>query len=135
MDGLKQIACATDFSQASNRAIEMTRYLQEKTGAKVTLIHVLNTAGFAIPGPSDDLETRQREETKALDALVTTFGNGARSTLLEGDPARAIAVYAESNTPDLLIIGSHYYKGMAHMLHDSVSEATLSSVECPILRC
>ncbi|MGE3154100.1 MAG: universal stress protein [Nitrospiraceae bacterium] len=48
-----------------------------------------------------------------------------------GDPARCIAQAARQ--ADLVVLGSHGWKGMGHFLLGSVSHAVLHQVACPVL--
>ena len=135
MTEIKTIVCATDLTEASAKAVEMTRYLQAKTAAQVKLVHVMDTSGFALPGPGEDLDERAQDERKAIDDLAGSFGGSCVGVLLEGDPAAAIADYTKIEPVDLLIVGTHRYKGLDRLIHGSTADSTLRAVSCPVMRC
>ncbi len=132
---LNNIVCATDFSDASEKAVEWSRYLAGKTGAKVTLLHVVQTSGFAMAGTGTGGEAQRNAERDQLDALAMAFHAECATALLEGDPAWAVANYTKEHPVDLLVLGSHAYTGLTRWLHGSVSDDTLHAVDCPVLRC
>lgn len=131
---LRNVVCATDFSEASEKAVLWTRYLAERTGANVTLVHVVETS-FGVAGASTSADEERAAGRAELEKVRGSFAGEPAVKLLEGDPARAIAAFTRSQDTDLLVVGNHAYKGLTKWLHGSVSDETLHAVECPVLRC
>jgi nucleotide-binding universal stress UspA family protein len=56
-----------------------------------------------------------------------------RTTWQMGDPAHQICQYAEKNPIDLVVIGSHGYRGLEKFLLGSVSIAVMEHCKRPVL--
>jgi universal stress protein A len=50
-----------------------------------------------------------------------------------GQPAAAIVEAAADRAVDLIVIGTHGRRGMAHLLLGSVAEYVVRSASCPVL--
>jgi nucleotide-binding universal stress UspA family protein len=81
------------------------------------------------PAPADDEGFRR--ETVA--ELRRRLGEGARLTVVSGDPARALLRRAQDTRCDLLVLGTHRRGGVARWLLGSTAEAVVHGAECPVL--
>jgi len=142
-DGLRRLLVPTDFSGASDAALDCARAVQAQFGASIHLLHVLEEA--PIPGPfgselfvtepPDARAARMREATDRLSRRVSAAdrANGrVTADLLFGPVAATIAAYATDHRFDLVLMGTHGRVGLAHLLMGSVAERVIRAA-CPVL--
>lgn|GEM_PF-2383510 len=139
---ISKIAFATDFSDASFIAFETFRHLVHESGAKGFVLHVLEDsawmADFAIPTAAvEENWIKLREHRKAQMAELL---QGLRSEklkvegkLLSGQPWTALSSFLKRNEIDLLVLGTHGYRGLDRFFMGSVAEKTVRMVESPVL--
>jgi nucleotide-binding universal stress UspA family protein len=144
MTKLERVLVATDFSEPSQAALSYGRELARAFGAKLTLLHVVESvatlvAGFE--GYAVDVVTLQNEANDAADRqLNATITKEDRQTLdattarvISNVPAQAIATYARDHGIGLIVLGTHGRGGMSHMLLGSVAEKVVRLAPCPVL--
>ena len=136
----RKILCPTDFSEGSREAL---RLVVDKLGTDVQLllIHVWQPpyvygAEAGIPG-NVIVETK----TLAENALARWKGEaeqlGARrvsTVLATGSPWHEIVDLAQRDPEiDLIVMGTHGYTGLKHVLLGSVAEQVVRHAPCPVL--
>lgn len=140
---LNNILVATDFGEASEAALNYGRDLARTYGSS---LHVLHTADdvmirFAAEGAMAFLPELQTEvENSArhrIDALVTDEDRTQlRAKTVVGtslSPADTIVQYATEHGIDLIVMGTHGRKALAHLLMGSVAERVVRTAPCPVL--
>jgi universal stress protein A len=143
MLNLKTILVATDFSDASQAALEYARGLAEKFGASLHVLHVLEDLAAhawttevyvaALPGVHEEMERQAQER---LATLFTEDERGrfrVRTALRLGSPFVEIIRYARDEHADLIVMGTHGRGAIAHMLLGSVAERVVRKAACPVL--
>lgn len=142
MIALKNILVATDFSDASNVALDYGRDLARAYGATLHILHVVEDLsyrwggelGFPLPELQDQWVAQAR---KNLDALVTDDDRGSirvvPTTTMLTSPALGIIGYAKANAIDLIIAGTHGRGAVQHFLMGSVAERIVRTAPCPVL--
>jgi nucleotide-binding universal stress UspA family protein len=70
---------------------------------------------------------------KKLVAKVKEDGLNAGGVILEGYPANAIAVYAERNGIDLIIMSTHGRSGVSRFALGSVTDKVIRTVSVPVI--
>lgn len=142
MDGYKTILAPTDFSERATAALLHARILAARFGASIHLLHVLEDPvrgigleeGYTLP---DDYLTRAREHThQRLEKILTEEEGQSHSAVLaikEGSPFVEIVRYAREQNVDLIVMGTHGRRLLAHMLLGSVAEQVLRKAPCPVL--
>ena len=140
---LKKILVATDFGEASDAALEYGRDLARSYGATLHVLHVAENifARYAddgaiayLPEVQSDVENAAR---KRMDGLVTDEDR----TMLHAKPvvltalgtAEAIVEYAKTHTIDIIVMGTHGRRALAHLLMGSVAERVVRMAPCPVL--
>ena len=140
---LKKILVATDFGEASDAALSYGRDLARTYGATLHVVNVAENilARYAgdgtlalLPQLQNDVEEAAR---KRLEALVT----GEDRTLLHAKPvvltalgtAEAIVEYAHTHNVDIIVMGTHGRRALAHLLMGSVAERVVRTAPCPVL--
>jgi nucleotide-binding universal stress UspA family protein len=137
---LKSILVPIDFSEFSRRALEYALPLAEKFGAKVILIHVVEPAFYpdnVIPAETEKLNTIMASEgQKMLDQLGAEKIKPdikSKKIVASGRPYNEIIHAAISLHADLIIMATHGYTGLKHMLMGSTAEQVIRHAPCPVL--
>lgn len=142
--GFTRILVPTDFSGASDAALDCARQLALRFGASICLMYVLEDPQLDGPFGSEVFvaespETRAARFSDARERLshrVTAYDrdNGRVTTeVLLGAAARTIVDYAADNRFDLIVMGTHGRTGIAHLLMGSVAERVVRNATCPVM--
>ena len=140
---LKKILVATDFGEASGAALEYGRDLARSYGATLHVLHVaenlfaryIDDGAIAyLPQVQSDVENAAR---KRMEGLVSDEDR----TMLHAKPivltalgaAEAIVEYAKTHTIDIIVMGTHGRRALAHLLMGSVAERVVRMAPCPVL--
>lgn len=121
---IRRIAVPTDFSEASDRAVEYAAALARRVGASVYLMHVLRD------------QSHYHLARARLGALADRLTEGVPRVALEvrdGEPADSIAQAAMHYGADLIVMATHARTGLAHLLTGSVAERLIRIACCPVL--
>lgn len=143
MAQIKRMLVPTDFSPASDLALEYAVDMAFRCGASIHLLHVLEdpvltTAypdGYFVELPdllkqmTEDAERRLRDAAK----MCATANVDATTQVIIGRPARSIAQEAADRGVDLIVMGTHGRGGFAHLVLGSVAERILRIAPCPVL--
>jgi len=136
----QSVVVPVDFSTQSLEAVRIALTMVDHPEC-LHVVNVLEPMPFMEPGVvwnevTDT--TRIRHTTEALRKRLDEINVGG--VLIEvriGSPGVEIADYAKSIDTDLIVIPSHGYTGLKHMLLGSVAERVSRLASCPvlILRC
>lgn len=138
-----RILVPTDLSACSKRALEYGLFIMEKTGAAITLLHVVEPARYIAAGlgvelaggvvqPVEQFSRRHFEEE--LNAFLEGFDRNALGLsvkTVEGIPHDAITRQAEDF--DLIVMGTHGRSGFQHLVTGSVAGRVVRSAPCPVI--
>jgi len=137
----KSILVATDFSEGSDEALAAALEVGKQTGAALELVHVLDVGDsqrspFGLINYTGDAggltATIDRELATRADR-ATAAGLHCYGRILEGGPYQEIVREARDANADLIVIGTHGRRGLAHMLLGSVAEQVVRHAPCPVL--
>ena len=142
MSEIKTIVFPTDFSEASLAALSWAKRFAAILDADLHCVYVVQEphiyAAFdisAVPIPS--LEELGNSARSQLDDLVKEHFSGATGTsvtkVLVGRPANEIAEYADSMDSAMIIMATHGFSGVKHVLLGSTTEAVQRQASCPVL--
>lgn len=100
--------------------------------ANITLLHVVeHIPGYAISYmPEDYLKATRDAIQEQLDEMAGPLPNAA-GVVIEGHSGRSILDWAESNSPDLIIIASHR-PGMQDLLLGSTASQVVRHAACAV---
>lgn len=132
----------TDFSEASLAAIPWVKRMASMLDADLSCVFVVEDPriigpmyGGAIAMPTGQ-ELAQAVQPKIEDFAKDHFGglNGKVSaSVLIGRPAEQIVEHADSVNAAMIIMSTHGYSGVKHMVLGSTAEAVLRHAKCPVL--
>jgi universal stress protein A len=141
---IKRILFPTDFSEFSSAALDCASYLASATDARLYILHVDELKDVSVPAIPpveggyfyaaawDD--ERREELQEMLSKTVPTAANIAyEHRLLTGSPTMQILQFAEQESVDLIIMGSHGRTGFARLVMGSVAQAVMRGAKCPVL--
>lgn len=133
----RHILVATDFSEASRRALCDALALAAENHAQLSVVHVLHPdrkyAALENP-PEIDLERIAAE--KQIKALVDELGPELKidTTLVKHGPvAEQVATVIGDEAIDLLVIGTRGRGGFTKLALGSVAEELLRIAPCPVM--
>lgn len=142
MKEVEKIVVGVDFSKNAEKILQSAVYVAEKFQAELAIIHVVERfdsyVGLSIPHMSfDELEKDMQESAKKKmeDFVMDNLGENAsnKTTVLAGKAATEIVGYAGSEGVDLIIVGTHGYRGLEKVLLGSVAERVVGTAPCPVL--
>ncbi len=138
MSNYKHLLLPTDLTEASEPAVERAEALAELTGAKLT---VLNVVDYVPPRwvanelPEEfGTESALVERAQAyLSAWAEKVNLGAREQRVGvGPPKRIIIETARDIGADLIVMGTHGDRGMARIV-GSTARGVLHDASCDVL--
>jgi nucleotide-binding universal stress UspA family protein len=135
----RSILVPLDFSDCSRAALDYAAHIAGHFGASLTLLHVVEPVSYGLDftlasprqGPEmlAQLEARMAGLTATLSAQWLTIDSVIRS----GTPAGSILDLASQRHYDLIVMGTHGRRGLAHLTAGSVAEAVLRRAPCPVM--
>jgi nucleotide-binding universal stress UspA family protein len=140
---IKKILHATDFSPASEPALEEAIDLAKQNNAELLLVHVIEpvryVAGEEFGGPElyvkleEITDQNAQASMKKLIEKVETLKVKAESLLLKGVAHEQIVSAAETRKADMIVIGTHGRTGFSKLFMGSVAGRVISTALCPVL--
>src|SRR6516225_5269342 len=124
MTDVRNILVPTDFSETSDLALRHAVEAARTYGARLYLVHVPGPTGedFEADFPVGRFETTVRQRLAAFVSEDEIAALRPEYALRIGAPAEEIVRYAQDREIDLIVMGTHGRKGVAHMLLGSVAE-------------
>jgi nucleotide-binding universal stress UspA family protein len=135
MIALRNVLVAVDFGEASEAALIYGRSLAKQFGARLHAIHVLENR-FLRPMLNDPQAIENATWRHLLDRLTGSDRESLSAVAVvrtSDDPAAEIVRYARDHDIDLIVLGTHGRRGVAHMLAGSVAERVVRAAGCPVL--
>jgi nucleotide-binding universal stress UspA family protein len=134
-----QIIVATDFSPASNAALQYAAPIARIFHAQVTLLHVFQYApkhrySVSVEWMSESI---RKEAVYKLDEGkrdLHRLGVDAQTLMVEdGDPVQQILSFAQTYQSPILLMGTHAIAGMERFLLGSTAEEVLRTAHSPVI--
>jgi nucleotide-binding universal stress UspA family protein len=142
MNGFNKILVPIDFSERSITVLRNAVYVAGKFEAELNVIFVVEDFSgmveFSVPHISSDIQDEDMKrgaEKKMEHFLEENLGSSVafKGKVLIGNVAEKISHFAKAEGIDLIIMGTHGYKGLERMLLGSVTEKVLRMAPCPVL--
>ena len=137
MFSISKMLLPIDFSARSGAVADAATAIAERFDSEITLLHVLapHVQPLAISGQRMVMREFVREEVEAKMNEFRCFERrhvAVRRELREGDPARTIVDYADSENIDLIMMPTHGYGPFRRLLLGSVTAKVLHDAKCPV---
>jgi len=135
---LKSILVPLDFSDLSLKSLRYAAAFAEQFGARLTLLHILTMpvcpSDFPYPGPlgQDHCASVERRLKEIREAHLP--GDLAVDVLVrQGFIFDGILEVARELRPDLIILSTHGYTGLNHLVLGSAAENIVRRAPCPVM--
>ena len=132
-NAVRKILIPTDFSESSDRALEIGASLARVHGGMVLLIHVVEQhhppnvpAPYVLPAESVRVARRTL-------AKIDLTGITCQRILSKGAPVSEILKVADEESVDLIVMSTHGRRGLTRLLMGSVAEGIVRKASCPVL--
>ena len=133
----RKILVATDFSEASARALRVAEALAARHGSAVTALHAetLEVPPYFTHDQLKDVERHRaqarRDAERYVAAYVQSSAPSAVATLVDGPAVEAILAAAVRH--DLVVLGTHGRRGPSRWWLGSVAERVVRDSQVPTL--
>jgi len=140
----QRIFVPVDDSETSNLALAEACKLAKETGAQVRMVHVVDLAQFGWGGTEFlDASELQKSVKEAGEQVLSQAHEKARALGMEpeckileswGDKIASVLLEdANAWGADLVVMGTHGWTGVMHLLMGSVAEGLLKLSDVPVL--
>jgi len=147
MQNISTIITPVDFSENANGIIQSAAYIAGKFEAQLHLIFVVQNfedySGIFVPPvnlPNLEeqlLESAQKKMHELVEEnreMITKAGvSDLQSQVLTGDVSEEILEYTRENKGNLIIMGTHGYKGLERVMFGSIADKVVKTSCCPVL--
>lgn len=135
---LEKILIPVDFSPCAMEAMRCGATLSERTGASLTLLHVVQFGlvdGHVMDNPPLPAALR-KEATEQMQGFIRAGRLGAtrfKTEIHSGAPAATICRFAQRGRFDLILTGTHGWSGLQRLLIGSTAEHVVRRATVPVL--
>jgi nucleotide-binding universal stress UspA family protein len=135
----RSILIATDFSEASEKALRYSLALARFYESKFCLAHVVSSLGLTMAGPGAIAaceEAVSREAADLEDSLIQTgalTGIQHKFIVRQGELWPELREIIRQESADLLVVGTHGRHGIGKLFFGSVAEQIFRQADCPVL--
>jgi len=135
---INKILVPVDFSENSKKVLEAAGYFSSMCKAQLHAVFIVQSfddySGFFVPHMP--VAKFEEEMVQAAEEKMEKFLEGFKDVeaqVLVGDVAEEIIRHAEESGMDMIIMGTHGYKGLEKVMFGSVAEKVVRSSPCPVL--
>lgn len=136
----KKILVAVDFSEPSKKALQHAVSLANLYGAELCLAHVVEPASFMHDMSNVMVSKSNKEIAAEARASLLTCADAnvpssvpVRTEVRVGKPFNEISELAQKLKADLIVIATHGYTGLKHVMLGSTAERVVRHAPCPVL--
>jgi len=142
MNEIKKILVPVDFSENSVKILQSAVAFAGRLQATLDVVFVVQSfedySGFFVPHmPIAQFEEEMIQGAeKKMESYIeenVKQGDVNEAKVLSGDVAEEIISYAKEQGIDMIIMGTHGYKGIEKVLFGSVAEKVVKTAHCPVL--
>ncbi|MFH7320052.1 universal stress protein [Desulfurivibrio sp. D14AmB] len=142
MSEFKKILVPVDFSDNSRKILSSAADLAQVFGAELSVVFVVQSfddySGFFVPHVP--IAQFEEEMVRSAEDKMSSFikeslpaDTAVQTRVLAGDVAETIVEHAARTGIDLIVMGTHGYKGLERVLFGSVAEKVIKTARCPVL--
>ncbi len=137
-----KILCPSDFSEASQAAVDAAADIAVQFHAALHLVHIVPVVPQVAPNPNFVLAVPEYEralhaegdrQLKALAGCLAGRNLVVRTSVGHGDAGHEIVRIANEEGVDLIVIGTHGHTGWQHVMFGSVAEKVVRLARRPVL--
>jgi nucleotide-binding universal stress UspA family protein len=140
----RRILFCTDFSENSRPALQCALDYAKAFGADLAVLHVINSVQIGYPSLAEPvpvdiksvLDTIQESVDKGLELVAADCRHVLADVTTHtriGTPAFEIGAFADENSIDLIVMGTHGWTGLKHIIMGSTAENVVRTANCPVL--
>ncbi len=135
----RHILAPVDFSKPCLHGISAAVDLARRFGAKLTIVHVVkhlphgSHVALEVAGISQDWERPAREKLAEFVTAHVPSDVNVNEVVLHGKPFHEVVNLAAEQRCDLIVIATHGYTGLAHLLMGSNAERIVQHAPCAVL--
>ncbi len=147
MQEIKTVVTPVDFSDNADKIARSAAYVAGRFGASLHLIFVVQNfedySGFFVPPVNlpnleeelfESAQQRMEEFVKTNQEAFTAAGvTEVKSLVLTGDVSEEILQYVQDNKANLIVMGTHGYKGFERIMFGSVADKVVKTSCCPVM--
>jgi nucleotide-binding universal stress UspA family protein len=139
---IDRILHPTDFSDNSKHSLDYACTLSERFEAELHLLYVVPDAMVVLAPPVSSFlpkgyaeDVKQSAESKLAGILNEKQAQNLKHVckVVEGSAFLEILRYANDKEIDMIVMGTHGYSGLMHLLMGSVAENVVRKALCPVL--
>ena len=135
---MKNILCATDFSDFSNYTIPYGVALAKEFEAKLYICHVIDLSSIAIYGefqlnPVDQQNRIKKQAAEQLNEIIGKQAMQWEPLITVGHVADEVSRIVEEKEIDLVIAATRGRAGIKRLILGSVTERLMRVLTCPLL--
>ncbi len=143
---IKHVVTPIDFSDNSKLIADSAAFLAGKFGASLNLVFVVQNfedySGFFVP--QMHMPNLEDELLTGAEARMVSFVDEYRqdyiqlgvvdivAKVLMGDVGEQIVEYATEIEADMIVMGTHGYKGLEKIMFGSVADKVVRAADCPV---
>jgi len=137
------IVMATDFSETSEDAWAVACRLAVGTGSRVHLLHVcadplrqpwtVEAVGVDFQAIATEWRLQAGHRLAGIQPQAGLDERRIDRVVVSGVPHTAITDYAAAVHADLIVVGTHGYGPIRHLLLGSVAERVVRQAPCPVM--
>lgn len=135
------IVLPIDFSELSMAAVPWAKRMAAVTNGVVHCVYTVEPPQVysaldmapAVPLPTTDELNESAKQQLATFASEQLAGIDTETHVLIGKPAEQIVAYAKQVNADLIVMTTHGYSGLEHVVLGSTTESVLRKSDCPVL--
>ncbi len=138
----KTIIFPTDFSDTSVAALPWALDMADTLEAEINCLYVveepqiyssLDMGAVAIPTTGELVESANSRMKIFVDKHLVNAPHGAEGTVVIGHAATEIVNSSLESGASMIVMTTHGYSGMKHVLLGSTTEDVLRHATCPVL--
>jgi len=140
----QKILVCTDFSENSVPARICAIEYAKAFGAELTVLHVVNSRFLGYPGfaasAAPEMASMEEHIRRGVEEELELIANDCKREIDDvmiysrtGAPAEEIVSFADEESIELIVMGTHGWTGARHLILGSTAENVVRTANCPVL--
>jgi universal stress protein A len=140
----KKILVCVDFSENSVLARICSIEYAKAFGAELTVLHVVNSRFLGYPGfaasAASEMAVVEEHIRRGVEEELELIANDCKREIdhvtiysRTGSPAEEIVSFANEESMELIVMGTHGWTGTRHLILGSTAENVVRTANCPVL--